>query len=220
MKFINKPAQQETNSGFFVDKINIADNIENKSEVSDSCSLKKEYGEEEEVDEIKRKPFHEALVGAILSVQCPHDAEIIAGLVGQAIIPRGHDEIIRVIKVKKEQIASSWWFDIEQVVLAQKVEAEAREAEKQKKQAEGQAKQTAIADGFVTKFRMLMELNKIIVDSRLTPRLILQFCEISDAIARAETDGELKRIQSEIDLLKTAQICNRIARTKGGGDGE
>ena len=81
-----------------------------------------------------RKPFHEALVGIIMSVSCEYHVKQLLDIIRSSVIPRGHDAIVGVIRMKSQQISSSWWGEMEQVVHEQKAEAEVCEAEKQKRQ--------------------------------------------------------------------------------------
>ena len=101
----------------------------------------------------ERKPFHKVLAGWLMYTTGEVDLELLYNIAREAIIPDDHDEIVRIIDMKKLQVTSRWWENIKAVVLEQKAEAVARKAEK--------AKQVTDADRAILLRRALGVMERI-----------------------------------------------------------
>ena len=143
-----------------------------------------------------RKPFHEMLAQLLMATTEESDLELLKWIVGETVIPDNHDEIVRIIDMKKLQVISPWWEDIKMAVLDQKAEAEAQKAEEANKATD--ADKVAALVAVINK--MLKHIPPGLVGEQAVAmgRFFLRFQELSGRAQRAKTIQEIQQVLTEL----------------------
>lgn len=81
----------------------------------------------------QRRPFHEVIVDAIREASEPEEVALLAKLIKETRIPRGHDEIISVWNRCKNNWRLGFGHGVVESLLEQKQEAEKEEEKRRVK---------------------------------------------------------------------------------------
>ncbi len=82
----------------------------------------------------QQRPFHETIVDAILEASAPGEVALLAKMIKETKIPKGHDEIIVAWRHRQDDWGLGFGHGVVENPLEQKREAERKEEEKKAKE--------------------------------------------------------------------------------------